>query len=525
MLSIENTPLTEFDEQVFTIVVPENHYLRRVGAVVDFERFRARMLDAYNPSLGRPAIDPVRMLKILFLCFHYGLSDRQVIERTRTDMAFRWFLGMGLHVALPNHTNGTHFRQRLGEKRFQQIFQDIVTLARERGLVSDRLRLKDATHVFADVAELQPLALAAQVREHLLRAADPFFPDWVATQHLHADIISQTTAEMPDAQRLNARVEHLEEMAKHLRQQTASWPNSDDTPSHQRLRRMLKMVEKLLGDHAQPKAGDRLASAVDSEGRTGLHGDYFVGYLLDVAMDAESEIITAVNVLPANGPEAIDAIALIKQEEAAQSNNVEGLSMDGAGYNGPVLRELTNPEGLDVDVTVPPPKPAPRTTFGPERFPLKVLEDGYSEVTCPAGKTTRQRERLKDKHGSRYTFKTSHCAGCPLREQCLQKPQSKKGRTVIKNDYEAEYQKVHQKAETPEYAATRRLHPKIERKLNELARHHRNRRARYRGLGKVLSQSLLTALVTNVKRIVKLLDQKVNDVIGALTVRAETEKA
>ena len=96
---------------------------------------------------------------------------------------------------------------------------------------------------------------------------------------------------------------------------------------------------------------------------------------------------------------------------------------------------------------------------------------------------------------------------------------------MIKNDYEAEYQKVHQKAETPEYAATRRLHPKIERKLNELARHHRNRRARYRGLGKVLSQSLLTALVTNVKRIVKLLDQKVNDVIGALTVRAETEKA
>ena len=43
------------------------------------------------------------------------------------------------------------------------------------------------------------------------------------------------------------------------------------------------------------------------------------------------------------------------QEEAAQGNDVQGLSMDGAGYNGPVLRELTDPEGLNLDVTVPPP--------------------------------------------------------------------------------------------------------------------------------------------------------------------------
>src|SRR5580658_2471029 len=128
LTAFEEKSLPELDSHVFDMVVPANHYLRRLSAIIDFERFRPRLVDAYNPVMGRPAIDPVRMLKILFLCFHYRLSDRQVIERTRTDMAFRWFLGMGLHVALPNHTNGTHFRQRLGEKRFQQIFQDIVTL-------------------------------------------------------------------------------------------------------------------------------------------------------------------------------------------------------------------------------------------------------------------------------------------------------------------------------------------------------------------------------------------------------------
>ena len=242
--------------------------------------------------------------------------------------------------------------------------------------------------------------------------------------------------------------------------------------NRQRLDKALEVTAKLLADRDHPKAGDRLASAVDPEARTGLHGDYFVGYLMDLAIDADSEIITAVNILPGNGAEAADAVTLIQQEEAAQGNDVEGISIDGAGYNGPVLRQLCDPAGLNLDVTVPPPKPAERTTFGPERFTLTVLTDGRSEVTCPAGQTTRQRERLDDKHASRYTFKASQCAGCPLREECLQKPQSKKGRTVIKNDYEAEHRRVHEKARTPEYEATRREHPRIERKLGEMARHH-----------------------------------------------------
>jgi transposase len=517
--------LTEFDREIFAAVVPEDHYLRRVSEIVDFERFRPRMVDAYNAGFGRPAIDPVRMLKISFLSFHYGLSDRQIIERARTDMACRWFLGFSLHDALPNHTNGTHFRDRLGEERFKEIFQDIVTLAREHGLIGDRLRLKDATHIFADAAELRPLALAAQVRELLLRAAEPFFADWATTQRQVAENLTLTTAEFSKVERLAARVDHLREMASHLRGAIASWPATDAPPKQRKLQRMLAVTEQLLADHADPKAGDRLASGVDPDARTGMHHGYFVGYLLDELMDEHSEIITAVNVLPGNGAEAADAIALIRQEEEAQGNDVEGISIDGAGYNGPVLRELTDPNGLNLDVTVPPPKPAERVTFGPERFALTVLEDGRSEVTCPAGQTTRQRERLKDKNGCRYTFKPSQCAGCAMREQCLQKPQGKKGRSVTKNDYEEEYRKVHEKAATPEYAQTRRAHPKIERKLNELARHHGNRRARYRGLKKVLSQSLLTAFVTNIKRIVKLLAQKIDDAVGVVAVRAELSKA
>lgn len=519
------TPLSEFDLAVFQAVVPPDHYLRKVMAFIDFEAFRPRLITSYDPDFGRPAIDPVRMLKILFLRFHYHLSDRQVMERTVTDMAFRWFLALGVRAEVPNHTNGTHFRQRIGVESFQQVFQDLVTQAREHGLVRDRLRLKDATHLFADVAKVGPLALAAQVRERLLQAAEPLFPEWIEQERTLFATLRQTTAELPDDERLAQRVAHMRGLATTLQQRLADLPTLSAKESNhvQRLQRALAVAFKLLADRADPEAGDKLASANDPDARNGKHGQFYVGYLVDVAMDADSEIITALNVLPANGVEAADAATLIHQEEAAQGNDVQGLSMDGAGYNGPVLHELTDPQGLNLDVTVPPPPTPERTTFGPERFTLQVLDDGSRVVTCPAGETSRPRQHNTHPTGTgtQFVFQAESCAACPLREQCLQKPESKVGRTVVKNDYQADYDKVQAKAKTPEYEQTRRVHPKIERKLNELARHHRCRRACYRGRPKVLAQALLTAMVVNVKRIVNLLARSAPPALATLAVRAE----
>lgn len=501
----ESLPVSEADRQVFDLLVAPDHYLRQVRERIDFERFRPRLEEAYSPNMGRPAIDPIFMLKVLFLCFHYKLSDRQVMERSKTDVAFRWFLGLDMRASVPHHTEGTYFRRRIGTERLQAVFQDLVGLAREYGLIKDRLRLKDATHMLADAAEMTPLTLVAQVRNRLLQAAAACLPAaWAADEQVRLETLRQATAELADAERLRARVEHLHDLVMRVRDQLAALPATNAGP-RERLAKALALADQLLADHADPQAGDRLGSAVDPDARTGMHCGFFLGYLLDVAIDADSAIITAVNVLPGNGAEAADASALIQQEETAHGNDVAGLSIDGAGYNGPVLRELTDPAGLHLDVTVPPPQVPTRATFGPERFSLQVLDNGVGELTCPNGQTTRQHYRNNKDTGDRYVFAAPTCRACPLRDQCLEKPTGTKGRTVLKNDYEAEYQRVAAKAATPEYVATRREHPQIERKLGELARHHAARRARYRGLPKVLGQALLTALVVNVKRIVKLL--------------------
>jgi transposase len=522
LIPVPPNPLSEFDQFLFEQFVPQDHYLRKVMACIDFESFRARLACYYSPNWGRPPVDPVLMLKILFLCFEFHLSDRVVMDRATTDMAFRWFLRLGVKAAVPDHTNGTHFRERLGDEGFRQIFQDLLTQARDHGLLSDHLRLKDATHIFGDLADVRPIALVAQVREALWRAAKRFFADMVSQQRTAYEALQQSTAALPDDERLTLRVNHLREVTALLQQKFNDLPIPDkQSKPGQRLENSLAVADKCLDDRDHPKQGDCLASVTDPDARRGKHHQFYVGYMLDMTMDPVSEIITAVNVLASSGTEAADAITLIEQEEQAQGNKVECLSIDGCGYNGPVLRQLSDPQGLNLDVTVPPKAARERTTFAVERFPLTVLENGTPVLTCPAGHISGPGKTNPQKHTKLFRFKAQECCGCPLREQCLEKPASRKGRTVQINDYQAEYDKAAAKAKTPEYQQTRKIHPKVERKLNEVVRHHHGRRARYRGRYKVLVQAFLTTMTVNIKRIVKLIQNSVSAVTSALPVRAE----
>lgn len=498
--------LADAERRLYERIVPEGHFLRQLLRVVDFESFRPVLTSAYSPDQGRPALDPVILLKLEVLARQYRYSDREVMAGARYNIAYRLFLGLSLESPLPHHTSMTYFRHRLGAQRLQQIFDLLVGQARRQGLVKDRLRLKDATHIIANIAVPSTIRLVAEVRDQLLEALRPFAPDRVAAEEQRAEAIRLGTEDVKDEERLLQRVSHLR----------AVLPWADDVPRQegfrewpeqvqQKVRAALALAHKILADREDPKAGDKVISVQDPDARRGMHGGYYEGYLVDVATDADSAIITAVNVLAANGDEGADAAALIRQEEQAHGNDVEAVSLDGAGYRGEVLRELTDPAGLNLEVFTPPARVPTPTVFGPERFTLTMVEDTPT-LTCPAGQTTTARER-SSRHdtGWKYRFRKQQCAACALRQQCLTNPQSLKGRTVTKNDYEAEYAAAQAKAKTPAYAEVRRQHPAIERKLAELVRRHDLRHARYRGRVWVWYQALLTALVVNLKRVVRLL--------------------
>lgn len=203
---------SEADQAVFACLVPPEHYLRRALEVIDFQRLRPLVAAHYSSALGRPAEEPVLMLKLAFLQYHDNLSDRQVIARSQTDVADRYFLGLSMKDDLPDASSLCNFRGRLGVEGHRKIFHAIVAAAREYGLVKDRLRLKDATHVIADVAIPTTLALLAQTGDKLLAAAEAFDAVRVAGERARIEVLRASTEGQDDERRLLARVTHLREI-------------------------------------------------------------------------------------------------------------------------------------------------------------------------------------------------------------------------------------------------------------------------------------------------------------------------
>ena len=383
----------------------------------------------------------------------------------------------------------------------------MVSQARQKGLVSDRLRLKDATHVIGNIAIPSAIGLIAQTRQKLLKCARVYAEKQVEVEEKRVELVRRMSDDLSDNARLLMRLEHLRKIVAWIDelQKRLGTPSGMPTPQRKRFDEALALAHRLLEQANKPDKPDRIISATDPDAHWGKHGDFYEGYQLDISMDADSEILTAVATPPANQGETRNAQTLTENEEKAHGNDIQALSIDGVGFRGDVLRILKDAqEGPGLDVFVPPHEFSSHS--GPYFIPtdFQLLEDGNTLV-CPNEEETRSRHRNFKGTGWQFHFKLNQCRTCPLLEKCMKTLPAKHGRGVTKNDYEAEYQSAREVAKTEAYAQVRKQHPKVERKLAEIIRYHNARRTRYRGQWRVSIQYLMTALVVNVKRMIKLL--------------------
>jgi transposase len=57
----------------------------------------SREFEALYSGLGRPSIPPEKLLRAMLLQAFYSVrSERQLMERIKFDLLFRWFVGLGI---------------------------------------------------------------------------------------------------------------------------------------------------------------------------------------------------------------------------------------------------------------------------------------------------------------------------------------------------------------------------------------------------------------------------------------------
>jgi transposase, IS5 family len=146
-----------FGEYLYKITVPQDHFLRHLRALVDWEKLTQSLIEIYKggAEYGGVPYHPSMLFRMLLLAHLYKLTERQVELFVNDSLAARYFLGLAATEPAPDHSSLSVFRSRILEKKgpqaFEAMFQEVVRLAVDKGIKFGRIQVVDATHSIADV--------------------------------------------------------------------------------------------------------------------------------------------------------------------------------------------------------------------------------------------------------------------------------------------------------------------------------------------------------------------------------------
>src|SRR5215471_3060262 len=473
----------------------------------------------YSCDRGRPSVPPSLLATALVLQTYDDVSDEEAKQRADYDL--RWKVALGLEVETRPFAKSTlqEFRaQLILHAQTRAIFQRSLEVAKRRGVwkkgkaPDERQHIKlalDTTHILgrgavrdtytllADGIVQVLRGLAGLVECELLEVAEEL---GCANYVSGSSLKGQADVDWTDAQarqrflgEIVADAEQLLELVRGTRSDLTkdSLEDQELVVAADLLARIL--VQDIERDANGPRlkrgvAPDRLISIHDPEMRHGRKSSShrFNGHKAQVAVDTDSQLITAVDVLPGNAPDAERALEVVEASEAATDCQVVEVLGDCAYGSGETRAEFAA-AGRRLIAKVP--DIQNQGYFAKTDFQLD-LEAGT--CTCPGQQTTTD-FRTATGGGGMFVFASETCAACPLRAQCTR---GQGGRTVQVHPQEALLQQARALQRSPAFGDIRRRRQVVEHRLARLVQLG-IRQARYFGRTKTQFQLCIAAAVAN----------------------------
>ncbi len=482
LLQQQKIQFSEFS-RLYDLIIPKENLLRKINELIDFGFIYNELLDKYCQDNGRAAESPVRMFKYLLLKTIFTVSDVDVVERSRYDMSFKYFLEMSPEEDVINPSSLTKFRKlRLRDMDLLNLLiGKTVSLALEKGIIKSRSIIVDATHSLSRSNPYSALEVLRQ-RSKLLRKA----------VYLMDDDFRGQMPEKNDSNDILKEIEYCKELQKRI--------ESDQTLSEiPAVKEKLNLLKETVEDTQENYTLSR-----DIDARVGhkTADSSFFGYKTHLAM-TEERIITAAVVTSGekgDGPELPNLLKMSQENGIA----VDTIIGDSA-YSGKENLRLKGENDKNIKIVA---KLNPSITQGfrkdQDRFDYNKDADMF---VCPAGHLAIRKARQGKKEDGinqvdTYYFDVEKCRVCPLRENCYKPGAKTKSYSVsIKSDLHKE-QMIFQ--ETEYYRDKARHRYKIEAKNSELKNVHGYGRAIAYGINGMEMQGALAIFTVNLKRIIKL---------------------
>ena len=425
-------------------LVPQDHLLRKIDRSIDFSFIRRLCAPLYSANLGRPAIEPEVLFRMLFVGYLYSIrSERRLEEEIHYNMACKWFCGLSLTEKAPDATTlSVNRKRRFRDNNIpEQIFNEILRQAMEKGLVGGTILYTDSTHIKAK-----------------------------AYRHKKTTVVVERTPK--------AYLEELDEAIDRDRKELGKKPfdkKDDDDPPPTR------EVSK-----SDPESGQ-----LHKEGKPdGFH------YSEHRTVDSKHNIVVNVRITPANVNDVEPVAEILKDIEKRLGKQPKYMGLDAGYHSAPVCHQL-------VQAGIQPVIGYRRHThkgdyFGKYRFTYDPIQN---VSLCPQGHELTW--RTTNREGYREYWSDSRtCRDCPRRAKCF--PAHSGRRQVTRHVWQDALEQVDAFTKT---SSGKRIYAwrkeTIERSFAEAKELHGLRYARMLGIRNMYEQSFLTAAVQNMKRIAK----------------------
>ena len=430
----------------------------------------ADFAEFYCPDNGRYSVPPSLLATALLLQAHDKVSDAEA--KARADFDIRWKVALGIEIEERPFAKSTLqvFRaQLILHDQVREVFEQSLRLAREQGYLKRGRGMRvamDTTYILGRGAVKDTYNLLADGIVKLMRAlaAVEGVPvrRWAETHDYKRYVGSSVKGEASidwsnrrARRRLLAQIvsdaDRLLELARQAQEGLAA-----DSPERPAIVDAAELLGQLLLQDVQRSTdGDGSGNADDADGGVSLkdgvskdrmasvhdpqmrHGHKskrkrFDGHKAAVVVDTDSQLITAVDVLPGNAPDNLGALELVEQSEASAEAPVSEAMGDTAYGDGGTRQDFAD-AGRKLVARVPG-RPN-RKHFPKDDFVIDLVA---GSCRCPAGQITntivaagKRTDGTGTTHQLRaFRFAAAVCWACPLRSQCIA-AKGRKGRQVL----------------------------------------------------------------------------------------------
>ena len=482
----------------------------------------------YCPDNGRDSVPPSLLATALLLQSHDKVSDAEA--KARADFDIRWKVALGIEVEDRPFAKSTLqvFRaQLILHDKVREVFESSLRLAWESGYLKKRSMkvALDTTNILGRGAVKDTCNLLADGIVQLVRALAQLkginVGQWAKSQGYHrylgSSVKGEAAIDWSDKRARTALLAEIVADADRLLElsRQAQGELAEDSAERQQIVAGAELLGQLLLQDIERKSGDgdgddgvslkdgvsrdRMMSVHDPEMRHGHKSSSrrFDGHKAAIVVDTDSQLITAVEVLPGNAPDNLGALELVEASEANTGVPVEE-AMGDAAYGDGDTRQAFADAGRTLIARVP--GRPDRKHFPKDDF---VIDLAAGSCTCPAGQVThtivpagKRTNRTGRVHRLQaFQFDGAECRTCPLRPQCIAAKGSR-GRRVMIHPQEALLQQARALQQSTHYDEYRARRVVVEHRLARLVQLGL-RQSRYFGRVKTRCQLYLAATVAN----------------------------